>query len=103
MLQLESAEQPLVTREDRAGLLGPVRQPPRGENTAFVRHLHRGPSVLRRDREDDVALRDDRVHVIHLAGDELLQQAGRPPVAKRVERTPQLFAICHLFDPRGGG
>ncbi len=102
VVKTESGQQRAVRLEERRRFGTAVMQPPRHEHPALMRNGHRWAAVLRRDGKHDRAVPHDRVDVVDVAGDELLEQAP-VAIAGSLERWPQFVAPVHLAQPGRGG
>jgi len=60
-------------------------------------------AIAATDGEDHLALPHQRVHVVDIAGNELLQQVVRLLVAQFVEGAPDTLAVVELADADGPG
>src|SRR5271157_6306082 len=72
--QAEGFQYPFIKLDQRSLFVRAAWQSASGKDVAFVRDIHRGTPITTGDGEERLALVEDRVYVVDVAGHVLLQQ-----------------------------
>ena len=99
--QPERSQHARVDFRQRRGRPIVLRQRPGHEDAAFMRDRHRRSAVAARRGEDDPPIEDERVDVIDVAGNELLEDVVRLRVAKRSSVCQRTSLGIDLLDADG--